>query len=451
MSQKKTFQVRITDSKPKICYPTVKERRREEVRLVKEASEIYKHWPKDAYLKWSKQPDKHLMCEVCGLMFSNLSNLRRHSKLHTEAKWQCPDCMKELGHRYDNFKRHLEETCPIMKIRRDAPKPTHPITIQAANQIILQASSTKKRQAKPWALTPIDLDIEPQKPKRRLRHRDNRITTAEIPLNAKVILVDPRKFCPVTPVTDQDAKMLEKMLEENTEDTEAHETGSEAKPKTPEPPNKVIKDIISMPSLETLFPEPEPTTLEDTANQPVETQVSETTEFAVTREILFSNITDRSLTEGFETTFRINEEQDDWLKDLVQPRPADNEDPWSVENYRPADRKIPLTTPVSDTAVTPQPSPKSVPVLEIHNPAPYPEDPAVPQYVYEEARKGMIPPWEFQKSLRSVMKTITHNDEQFLVLDDLEDADVRDEVNENNYAESNEDIDEINLDIGLEL
>ena len=36
-----------------------------------------------------------------------------------------------------------------------------------------------------WALTPIDFEIAPPKPKRR--HRDNRISAADIPLNAKII------------------------------------------------------------------------------------------------------------------------------------------------------------------------------------------------------------------------------------------------------------------------
>ncbi len=322
MSQIKTFKVRITDSKPKICYPTVKEKRCEQIKLVKERSEILKNWPKDALLKWT---DKHLMCESCGLMFSNISNLRRHSKLHNkeeQATWRCPDCYIDLGIRYDNLQRHLRESCPIMKRKQAATKPTHPITIEAANNIILKASSTKKRQPMPWALTPIDLEIAPPKPKRC--HRDNRISAADIPLNAKIILIDPRKFCPPTPITDQDAKKLEQMLEENDTVADNSSPQTEKQPIVTESQTPTLEmeatceartDIISMPLLESLFPDQNKSPVSDStpAHQKVvdktdiATQVSQPRKnFVVTREILFSNLTDDSLVEGFNTDINID-------------------------------------------------------------------------------------------------------------------------------------------------
>ena len=270
----------------------------------------------------------------------------------------------------------------------------------------------------------------------------------------KPILVDPRKFCPPTPITDQDAKKLEQMLEENDTVADNSSPQFEKQPIVTESQTATLEkeatceartDIISMPLLESLFPDQNKSPVSDNtqAHQKmvdktdIATQVSQPRKnFVVTREILFSNLTDNSLIEGFDTDINIDEEQDNWLKDLIQPRPADSSDPWADNNYQPQNRKIPLVTPVINN--TPEASPRRAPSplhLEIRDPRPYPENPAIPEYVHEEAKMGRIPPWEFHKSLRSVMKSIIHDNEQYLVLDDLADAEVHDDVNEMNYDE----------------
>ncbi len=65
--------------------------------------------------------------------------------------------------------------------------------------------------------------------------------------------------------------------------------------------------------------------------------------------------------------------------------------------------------------------------LKIRRPTPYPCDPALSDIMYEHAERGRIPPWEFTHSLRQVMRSINHNGEEFLVLDEL---DAEENVNE---------------------
>ncbi len=177
MSELKKVRVRISDTKAPILFPTIRQIRK----IVKDEKQLYKDWPEDAILKWND--DHSLMCEVCGLFYSNISNLRRHYVTHQEeremAHLKCPDCLKHFS-RSDHLIRHLKEYCKIARISQSAvTRPTSAGAIQAANEVLNQATCSTKRKTFSWALTPVDLDIEITKPKRRRKKTDSGDTPRE--------------------------------------------------------------------------------------------------------------------------------------------------------------------------------------------------------------------------------------------------------------------------------
>ncbi len=209
MSQQLKIKVRITDSQPKSIYPSVKQIRK----LCKEEAELKKLWPEDAILKWD---DHQQQCEFCGKFYSNLSNLRRHFNTHNKESLAClfcPECVKPF-YRTDHLSRHLKENCHIIKGRKSTGRaPTFP-AIQAANEVILMASQTKKRKTPEWAMIPIDTDIDSSKPRRRRTLMKKK--TVPIPLSSKAKLPDPRGSMSTvsSPITDEDAALVEMMLED---------------------------------------------------------------------------------------------------------------------------------------------------------------------------------------------------------------------------------------------
>ncbi len=217
----------------------------------------------------------------------------------------------------------------------------------------------------------------------------------------KYFLLDPRgvtKPVPVpTPITDEDALRIEKMLEE----------------------------------------EPGP-------SEPA--KVNDTHQGEKPQQILFSNLDDPEWAEKFIQQNPITENDQAWLEDLLQPTKPDQstatmktpedqptasiKDPWANSQMLTASTRIPLVA-VPDKPETP-PGPSSNKNTEIDNtlklnirmPAlgePNPYDPALPEYLLEESYIGRIPPWEIQHSMRVTMGTIVHEGERYIVLDELDD------------------------------
>ena len=51
------------------------------------------------------------------------------------------------------------------------------------------------------------------------------------------------------------------------------------------------------------------------------------------------------------------------------------------------------------------------------------ENPELPTYVVKITEThGSIPPWEIKRAYKNIMRTIVHDGEEYLVLDDLRDA-----------------------------
>ncbi len=395
MPHKSGIRVRISDTNPTPSYPTVKEIRR----LVKDEEKLLKDWPKDAILKWT---DAHFMCESCGLFYSTLSNLRRHSETHKDNHpcLKCPDCMNEFS-RSDALIRHIRDFCPIARIAQSAARPISTGAMQAANEIINQASQTKRKRTFQWALTPIDTDIESSKPKKR---RILKRQAVEIPLEGGVILDDPRGV-PIpapTPITDDDARRLEEMLEEEPSPPDAMQQNQKENRQEPE---------ITLPDLE-----------------------------------------DPNWVEKFTEENPVTAEEDEWLEDLVRPKQYD---PWSTEPEKshtenifdarstpepPPARLNALSSPVLPgtsknnvqemppndpcASTNNNPNERTPPLeLKITLPRAPTENPELPDYVVTVVEEnGTIPPWEFDKAFKNVMRSIQYDDEEYLVLDDLRDA-----------------------------
>ncbi len=82
------------------------------------------------------------------------------------------------------------------------------------------------------------------------------------------------------------------------------------------------------------------------------------------------------------------------------PEEEQDEEPWTTLN-------VDTTQPLN---------------INIRRPAPYPRDDTIPDYLHtwvEEKRS--IPPWETMSALKHVMQTITHENETYIVLDELRD------------------------------
>ncbi len=181
------------------------------VKLVKEESELRKNWPADAILKWT---DDNTQCEVCGKFFSNLSNLRRHKFIHNKevmATFRCVDCHKDF-YRSDHLVTHYKKHCHVRKaIEANQNTYLKPYQVDAINNVLKKSTRTRQTKYYEWALTPIeDAGTKPKK----IRNNRVRDTTAIIPLETKQKQADPRV---PTPITDEDALQLERYLEENTQ------------------------------------------------------------------------------------------------------------------------------------------------------------------------------------------------------------------------------------------
>ncbi len=204
MSSEKPI-IKISDKKQEPSYPTVKEIRR----LCKKDSELRRNWPRDAILKWNED---HIQCEFCGLFLSNMSNYRRHTELHnkeTIAVLRCIECNKAFS-RSDHLLRHYRHYCHIIREKEATRAPPSQPQIQATNEVIAQATGSKRRRPFEWTLIPVDGTFETLRSKRKRNVRERRAT---IPLTSATPLNDPRI---PTPITDDDALALERFLEENT-------------------------------------------------------------------------------------------------------------------------------------------------------------------------------------------------------------------------------------------
>ncbi len=159
--------------------------------------------------------DHNLMCEFCGIFCSNLSNLRRHKKMHFReglACPKCPDCLKNFF-RADNLVRNIKDYCPVWRLQEEAGKPTSIGQTIATNEVLQMATTSKYWTSPRWALVPLDLPIDVSRPRKRGRTPSK--ITKNIPLQNKQQLADPRGPAP-TPITDDDARMLEEYLESDT-------------------------------------------------------------------------------------------------------------------------------------------------------------------------------------------------------------------------------------------
>ncbi len=97
-----------------------------------------------------------------------------------------------------------------MKIQKAAKKPVSIGQTWATNEVISQATSSSSWKAPDWTLVPVDLPIDYNRT--RKRKRAPREKTVKIPLKNTEPLTDPRGPVP-TPITDEDARMLEQFLE----------------------------------------------------------------------------------------------------------------------------------------------------------------------------------------------------------------------------------------------
>ncbi len=307
---------KISQIQPKPVVLPVKIRRK----ICKSEDELLKNWPRDAILKWD---DFHVMCEICGVYCSNLSNLRRHQKIHNGEQLACllcPDCNKKYS-RADNLVRHIKDYCPVVRAREAAPRPVSAHSVYASNQIIQNAVQTKKFKTPAWALIPLDLPIDVEKPRKRSRIASKQ--TVNIPLTKKAALTNPRA---PTPITEDDVKLLESFLE--------------------------------------LDPEP---------------QTSNTSSSRTPVEIVFDS-REKPETIQSEAHYEVTKEDDEWLKGLL----ISDDDPWKNQPVpTKEERKISLASNLC--AVTKRPP----------------------------------PPWEKPHPADQALKYITHNDELYLVLDEL--------------------------------
>ena len=430
MSQKSRIKVRITDSIPKPAFPTMKERRK----LCKEESELLKHWPADAILKWDEE---HLMCEFCGLFMSNLSNLRRHYNLHNRDNKEClkcPDCHREFF-RSDNLIRHIK-TCKIKKML-DAPViSVHPSTLEAANAMCHQACQTKDRTTPAWALkqlVPLDLEIEGSKPRRRLTHK--RKHNVVIPLESEVELVDPRSVTTNahTPITDDDAKLIESMLKDNLP-SETEATPSVKRQCTVEIPLESEVKLVDPRGITTSALTPvtnQGANLKMIKECQPEKEVMKVTDENQTGEILFSFPEDWA--ETYVRHNPVTKEDIGWLEDLLEPKPGTSQntlmiadrpkptDPWAIdtanlrEHMNPAKNNPTILRPVDPWATKKQHS-----EADLHIPLNRCENNSeVPDYLLKMRPNETIPPWEFKAALKKIMR---QNNEDSIMLDDIDDA-----------------------------
>ena len=439
MSENKKVRVRITDSTPQPSFPTVKQIRR----LVKDEKQLYKDWPHDAILKWTDQHS--LMCEQCGLFYSNWSNLKRHYQTHEDTEkacLKCPDCLKTYS-RSDHLVRHIKEYCKIANPQTPQAKPISTGAILATNEVLNQATTSNKRKTFQWALKPLDLDIEISKPKRRRTVR--RKQTVKIPLQSKCSLPDPRI---PTPITDEDALLLEKMLEEQPSSSEEQPSSSE------EQPSSSQKQPGS--------PQEQPSSSQEQSSSSEdkhEDEGKENDSAKLTGEILFSNLDDPDWAVEFSNQHPVNEDDQQWIEDLLRPTtPNKPEDPWAnPQSAMDSNRKIQLTTGTPSQPNTDRPGTSkninptvvenidkrhaSSPILQLNinmsagirgrSPSYNPYDPALPEFLVQEAEVyGRIPPWELYSSMEQVMGTIWHDGEKYLVLDEYEDLKDLEDLNE---------------------
>ena len=69
-------------------------------------------------------------CHLCETAFNQLTNLRRHEKIHEGKTYDCDECSQTFG-RIDNLKHHKQakhDAPPTKKIRQIEPEPSKPPT-----------------------------------------------------------------------------------------------------------------------------------------------------------------------------------------------------------------------------------------------------------------------------------------------------------------------------------
>ncbi len=424
MSTQKACKVNFVNHKPKIAYPTVKEIRK----ICKEDSQLIKQWPADCILKWND--DTSLMCEICGLFSSNLSNLRRHKQqLHDReslAALECPDCFKKFF-RMDNYVRHLKKYCPVMKYREEAPRPVNKYVIEAANTVIQDATQTSKRKIPQWALTPIDFEPVVCKPKRSRRNATSH--TAPIPLRCLPHdrLPDPRSN---TPITDDDALLIERMLEDEQPQNITHSPNISIDDPTwvnntdlqtiPESDDEWLRSMVegAMNKPENQSEMTEEKTKKD-PETPSEDQSEKTTE-KTSREVEVHEENQSEKTE--EKTNEEHEHQDENQSEKTEEEKTNEETKNQQKDQ--SEKTVEKTNAEPEKEENPEArAPIRQPLLlNIRLPARPPNDGGVPEYLPSYVQEvGSIPPWEVFSSMRSVMPTIVHDNELYIVLDELRD------------------------------
>ncbi len=271
-------------------------------RLVKEEAELIKQWPADAILKWT---DHNLMCEFCGIFCSDLSNLRRHKKLHFEESLACPKCPYCLKNffRADNLVRHIKDYCPVRSRKRQKNPPALAKQLQPMKFYKIMATTSKYWTPPRWALVPLDLPIDVSRPCKRGRTPSK--ITKNIPLQNEEQLADPRGPAP-TPITDDDARMLEEYLESETKQ-EAAITGVS-------PQGEILIDL--------------------TERHASQNKSTDETLIDLTKSPVLPELTSMKI------QYELSQTEDDWVRNLLKAS-----DPWAS---KPActkeERKIPLIT-----------------------------------------------------------------------------------------------------------
>ncbi len=369
MSTTKKCKVNFVDFQPPRAFPSVKEVRK----LMKEESEVLKHWPRDALLEWN---DDFFLCEQCGTLTSTLSNLTRHKQLHDKeilATSQCPHCFKHFF-RKDNMIRHARNHCPIKK-HIDAPsQPTHPLIVDAANSVLAMATQSKKRKTAEWALKPINL--YPALPKAKRNPRKPKKQTLEIPLNSTQKLLDPRV---PTPITDEDVLLVEQMLDE------------------PTPSTSTQSSVTNIP-----------------VTQEKQSELTNAGDISIDDPEWVNKIDQRT----------ISEDDDDWLSRLIDRIDEVNAYPNNLKEDENTTDIEDMNTDADIEKPEEPIEPKSTSdiklVLNLSLPQPHPRDIGVSDFARSEVEAGrIIPPWESDDNIKQVMGTIWHNYEQYIVLDEL--------------------------------
>ncbi len=117
--------------------------------------------------------------------------------------------------------------------------------------------------------------------------------------------------------------------------------------------------------------------------------------------------------------YTLTQQDEDWIQDLLSSEStrdaSEPVDPWANNKVCTEDeRKIPLSGRIIETQYRPTPP------WECYSNS-QPTDPLIPAGLISMTETRELPPWEMKKSMES-MKTIIHNDEEYLVLDELRDG-----------------------------